>query len=156
MKKIYKVVLIIVVSLFTFNIRVFANSIDAIKMDINILENSIYVHDIHQDAGANKFDIILSANCDSYEHRFILAHEIGHFILHRDKGRCYANRLKNSKNKTVEDEADLFAGSLLLPEKTFKDAYKSLDGNYGDLSLYFRVPWDIIARRVKRLRLGIK
>jgi len=123
---------------------------------INILQNSIYVHDICGDLEKdNQFDIILSANCVSYERRFTLVHEFGHFVLHQGDGKCYANRhrLKDNSNKMLEDQADLFADALLLPEKAFKETFQRLDGNYGDLSLFFRVPWEVIVRRVKTLNI---
>ena len=62
---------------------------------------------------------------DVFRHRFNLAHELGHFILHRDDVHG---------DIEIEREADAFAGELLLPEKAMRNV------------LTARVEWDRIAR----------
>lgn len=49
--------------------------------------------------------------------RFDLAHELGHLILHR---HLKLEDIQNSNShEYIENQANLFAGALLLPEKTF-------------------------------------
>lgn len=47
--------------------------------------------------------------------RFIIAHEYGHFILHKSDTKQYAHRDTNEKDTLIEKEADLFARCLLMP-----------------------------------------
>lgn len=59
--------------------------------------------------------------------RFIIAHEIAHYVLHyspeKDNG-MYAHRdHKKGKNKQ-ENEADFFAANLLMPRDKFVSKYK--------------------------------
>jgi Zn-dependent peptidase ImmA (M78 family)/transcriptional regulator with XRE-family HTH domain len=49
---------------------------------------------------------------DVFTHRFNLAHELGHFVLHRDEVHGEIE---------IEREADAFAGELLLPEKAMRN-----------------------------------
>jgi len=60
--------------------------------------------------------------------RFVVAHEIGHFIMHKDMElpedtfsnfNIFAGMEKSLKNGAQELEANEFAGELLMPEKLF-------------------------------------
>ena len=61
--------------------------------------------------------IFINENLEEHEMRFVMAHELGHAILHR-KENCYFIRNKtlllNSKN---EVEANTFAAELLIPDE---------------------------------------
>ena len=65
--------------------------------------------------------IFLNENLSEVEMRMVMAHELGHAILHR-KENCYFIRNKTflltSKN---EIEANTFAAELLLPDDLFLD-----------------------------------
>lgn len=57
--------------------------------------------------------------------RFILAHEMGHFVMHRKLTRrtynCYEKDLISwSDNKSAETEANEFAAAILMPSKLFR------------------------------------
>lgn len=61
--------------------------------------------------------------------RFIIAHEIGHYILHYNKEKdngMYAHREHKKGKNEIENEADFFAANLLMPRKKFMDKYKEL------------------------------
>ncbi|MDZ4849697.1 MAG: XRE family transcriptional regulator [Pirellulaceae bacterium] len=68
--------------------------------------------------------------------RFDLAHEIGHLFLHRHLKREQISSPKNFK--TIERQANRFAGAFLLPSKTFLqelvsmslDAFLALKGRW--------------------------
>jgi len=55
---------------------------------------------------------------------FSLFHEAGHLILHEDDGLFL--ELKNSADKDKEEEANLFAQNILIPE-TERDEFLSLN-----------------------------
>ena len=59
--------------------------------------------------------------------RFSIAHELGHFELHRKQNQSWScssfdleNRFKSESVKDLEEEANSFASELLLPSKFFK------------------------------------
>lgn len=61
--------------------------------------------------------------------RFSIAHEIGHWLLHRGRSfRCRADDIVQnySSEITLEKEADEFASHLLMPKRLFHPAIKSL------------------------------
>lgn len=71
--------------------------------------------------------------------KFSIAHELGHFILHKSK----LTEFKDSKelltkyysNKGIEQEADEFASELLMPTNMFIHAVESSKIQYPDFNL---------------------
>jgi len=63
--------------------------------------------------------------------RFTIAHELGHFILHKDQGTMFMDKIlfrKNSekyssKDEKLEKEANYFAANVLMPENAVRDLF---------------------------------
>lgn len=72
---------------------------------------------------------------DVFAHRFNLAHELGHFVLHGDEVHG---------DIEIEREADRFAGELLLPEKAMRNVLRP------------RVEWDHFAKLSQTWGVEIK
>jgi hypothetical protein len=57
--------------------------------------------------------------------RFVIAHELGHFLLHREPGGldlCDEDALVDwHGNRPQEEEANVFAAELLMPKDQFRD-----------------------------------
>ena len=105
--------------------------------------------------------------------RFTLAHEIGHFVLHKRKDeellfmeesltyfRSKNNLEKISESeKKIEREANLFAAELLMPKvlvsKTIEEKCLDIDNEYDftDLATIFKVSEVTLAIRLKELGL---
>lgn len=95
--------------------------------------------------------------------RFIIAHEIGHYVLHYDKEKdngMYAHREHKKGKNEIENEADFFAANLLMPRKKFINRYRELKKK--DLSMdeiillladKFTVTQPMTKRRFKELGL---
>lgn len=61
--------------------------------------------------------------------RFVIAHEIGHYILHYDKMKnhgIYAHRDHKKGKSEKENEADFFAANLLMPRERFMKQFTAL------------------------------
>lgn len=61
--------------------------------------------------------IFLNENLNSVEKRFVLAHEIGHAILHRNINCFYLKKHTLMKTSIYELEANRFSSIVLLPSK---------------------------------------
>ena len=79
--------------------------------------------------GTNKF-IVVNLSESPMRRRFTIAHELGHFILHKDSNTLYAHRdmvntleLKNS----IEAEANYFAANILMPEELVRYAIEDIE-----------------------------
>ena len=69
--------------------------------------------------------------------RFAIAHELGHWELHKDVSQLFActsdNMVPSYKASTEETEANYFASGLLMPEFLF--AEKAKEGEFGVATL---------------------
>ena len=90
----------------------------------NSNDGSIIVH------GPKNIQIFLTKYNGPLRDRFTLAHELGHYVIHSEKGKfpLMAERLGNSG---AEWEANMFAAELLMPESEFRAAMNvSLDNQF--------------------------
>jgi hypothetical protein len=84
-------------------------------------------------------------------YRFTLAHEVGHWRLHRplvqDTRRCIVVCRSSQANERVELQANLFASCLLMPRKLVMEAWPDKLGNDHPYILrrksFFGLPYDM-------------
>lgn len=79
-----------------------------------------------QDKPFNKYDtgrlIVVNRNEPQGRKRFTIAHELGHYFLHRDENETlYAHRDAGQSGK-IETEANIFATNILMPEDLVREA----------------------------------
>ena len=113
-----------------------------------------------------KTDKLIGVNSDrSLEwKRFIIAHELGHYILHfkeKNLKGLYAHRDHNRGHNELENEADFFAANLLMPRESFEKKYKEIKQVYKNdkevveaLSKHFIVTIRMTERRIEELGLA--
>ena len=85
--------------------------------------------------------IFLNNNLNEYERRFVLAHEIGHAVMHT-KSSCFFNNTFNNKLK-MEYQANMFAAELLIDFKGIDTVYLE-KYSIKQLAAYFNVPVELI------------
>ncbi len=67
--------------------------------------------------------IFINENLSEPENRMVMAHELGHALMHR-KNNCYFIRNKTLLlNSKIEKEANLFAAELLIPNEIILENY---------------------------------
>lgn len=111
----------------------------------------------------------INHNHSEVRKRFTIAHELGHYILHRDKGNVmFMDKVlyrKNSeeynvKDERLEKEANYFAANLLMPEAAVRkwfakseqtDFYE--DSNIKNLAEKFKVSSSAMTYRLINLGL---
>ena len=96
--------------------------------------------------------------------RFIIAHELGHYILHYDEKAdrgMFAHRDHKKGKDEKENEADFFAANLLMPRDRFIACYNSLNNSCISLdekvllmANRFVVTDNMARRRFKELNLN--
>lgn len=97
-------------------------------------------------------------NSDLHPNRmtFTIAHELAHFILHRNYAQSNAYQVMprqndySEKKPPEEQEADCFAAELLVPNEMLKK-YKDY-ASPRELARIFAVSEDVILNRLKSLR----
>lgn len=126
----------------TYNTRNIYDLIDSLDIMIirKELQNGLKAK-FFRDMFGNEF-IYLASNINESEEKYLLAHEVGHAILHTDISvEYYYNSLVNTGK--LEKQADYFAVELLIDEANI-DKQILLDMNIEQLSSYFGIPIELI------------
>lgn len=101
------------------------------------------------------FRIVVNSNDAPNRQRFTLAHEIAHFVLHRDlvpNGLTDNAMYRSSLSDQYERQADRYAASVLLPAEAVRQAYRQ-DKAIARLAAFFQVSEAALRIRLKELRL---
>lgn len=99
-----------------------ANDIDVYEGDLDKKVSGA----IKYDKSTNKFAILLNKNDARTRQRFTLAHELGHFFLHKEilmSDEIHIDTMFRMPDEK-EKEVDYFAGALLMNKTLLKKMYK--------------------------------
>lgn len=94
--------------------------------------------------------IFLNSSLNEYEQRFVLAHELGHAIMHTKSSCFFTNTLVNNKLKK-EYQANMFAANLLVDLSNTDELYLQRY-SINQLAAYYKVPTELIKFRFKENR----
>lgn len=90
--------------------------------------------------------------------RFIIVHELAHYLLHYMGGGEFFKHRENTKGKNLEEnDADYLAACLLMPAKSFKKQYdllkkgRTYQRTVDELQVKFRTPRESIERRIEEV-----
>lgn len=81
--------------------------------------------------------------------RFTLAHELGHYFLHRDRAIEFVDKAlyRSSQMSSMEYEANNFAGALLMPKNLILDFIRLRGASAELISEYFDV--SVLAAKIR-------
>ena len=85
--------------------------------------------------------IHINSNLNEDEQRIVLAHELGHAIMHKGYNCVFLSHHTYMTKDIYEHQANLFAASLLLPNEV-PEEYRELSGQ--QLAMLYRVPIEFI------------
>jgi len=129
-----------------------------------IFSIKIYETDIGKDVSGflekigNTWAIYVNRNESEYRKRFTLAHELGHYILHREipnNSLAFRDQIffRDENTSPQEKEANKFAANLLMPQDDFLKAIK--DGDNPILKLADKFKLSTAAVRYRAYQLGL-
>lgn len=102
------------------------------------------------------------AGLNIYHHpnrkRFTLAHEIAHFILHRDEKQRFVDEVfarRQGGADPKEREADTFAAEILMPESAFRSAITAGVKSVQELAARFSASTAAVQVRARSLGYAI-
>lgn len=78
---------------------------------------------LHYDEDCNMFEICLKESLSDEEKITTLAHELGHYFLHKDECTTYLSRSSIHFDSGYEKDADIFASDFLLNDDVFDNCY---------------------------------
>lgn len=136
------------------------------------VEGFISINDENIDKFKNKKIIKLNKKENMFKKRFIIAHELGHYLFEfNDFSLESNNKFLNASFKSTppvekeeiikENRASYFAACLLMPKDAFLKKYREFSKNFKNydlilkLSTYFEVPVKSVEIRFKELNLKI-
>lgn len=93
--------------------------------------------------------IYLAEGLDDHEQRFVCAHELGHFLLHKHVNRLFMETRTYAKTSVYEREADRFAVWLLYPED--QPLTDWLDYTAAQVAACMGVPEDLAQYRMEQI-----
>lgn len=99
-------------------------------------------------------DCFITLNCDleEWEVRIVLAHELGHAVLHKETNICFLKNYTYSNTNKMENEANEFAAHVLIKDKALSIFSKGYDHvTVEQLSKHFRVPEELIMYKFENL-----
>lgn len=111
---------------------------------------------------ASCYRIVINSRHSPERQRFTVAHELAHFLLHREKDDFVVSREQmhrsedyfqylEAEDRAYEAEANIFAATLLMPPNLFRPASERLEGDVGQLAKLFWVSEDAVRRRTREL-----
>jgi len=84
--------------------------------------------------------IVVNLADSARRRRFTIAHELAHYILHKDENQPYYAHRDAGQNGGIEREANMFASSILMPKALIESALEALSGSiFGDVPPYMRI-----------------
>ncbi len=119
--------------------------------------------------GQKVYTIIVNTQKSATKQYFALAHELGHYFLHKEKLIEKVWRIDNEENldarelfrldttedsteRSIETEANNFAASLIMPEKLVEEAWQKLE-TIEECAKVFNVSILVMTIRLENLRL---
>lgn len=102
--------------------------------------------------------IKVNKNQNIRRQRFTVAHELGHYMMHRNKSEAFTDEVffRAEKKDIIEYRANEFASQLLMPEERIKKAISEGDRNLGKLAERFNVSSAAMKVRVQELGYKLK
>ncbi len=112
-------------------------------------------HDTITVNGPQDFTIRLMRSDGPLRHRFTIAHELGHYILHSGQGQRRLKAGRDGSDCREEWEANWFAAAFLMPEADFRAAAEANHGDANRLAGRFLVSAEAARVRLKSLGLAM-
>ena len=102
--------------------------------------------------GDGAWYVIVSSLLPNDRQRFTVAHEIGHWLLHRGSREAFAHA--GPQTGRYEREANTFAAELLMPHNAFLEAVWELNADVGQLARRFGTSREATLLRLKQFGFG--
>jgi Zn-dependent peptidase ImmA (M78 family) len=139
--------------------------VEGLALALGIRVNKVYLQDdlsgLIQNVGDDRFEISVNARHSDTRQRFTVAHELGHYVLHRfligdgnadDCAYRSNGAFKNNKiGPRQETEANKFAANLLMPAEAIIRLREEGIDDFVRMARRLRV-----SEGAMKIRLGIK
>ncbi|EZH64726.1 transcriptional regulator [Bacillaceae bacterium JMAK1] len=120
-------------------------------ININYQEDKVDAFSSMNAINGNSYFVITTGDSGSfYRQQFSIAHEIGHWVLHQN---INPQELDKDEYKTMENEANKFASTFLLPEESFGNELRTKIADEIDTYYNLKRKWNVsMAAMIMRAR----
>lgn len=104
-----------------------------------------------------RYRVTVNARHTRQRQRFTLAHEIAHYVMHRDligDGVTDNAMYRSGLSDAIEQQANRYAADILMPASTVRRAYRNGVKSFAEMAQLFDVSTDAARIRMRDLRLG--
>ena len=100
----------------------------------------IVIQDEHfENYGTGRLIVVNLAD-SARRRRFTIAHELAHYILHKDESLTYYAHRDAGQNGGIEREANIFASCILMPRTLVESSLEELSGSiFGEAVPYMKI-----------------
>ncbi len=127
-----------------------------VDMNANFEDDDVSGRICRVDSDPSKYRIDVNQRHSKRRKRFTLAHEISHYLLHRDQigdGVTDTAMYRSRLNNYMESEANRLAAQLIMPSNLLRPVWRAGFRTIADLCNRFEVSEDALRIRLKQLRL---
>ncbi|WP_024622114.1 ImmA/IrrE family metallo-endopeptidase [Metaclostridioides mangenotii] len=118
-------------------------------LNINILKDDLKYFKGYFLRDNKSVSIVIDSNLSEYEERCVVAHELGHVVLHSGSNICFLTNYTYSNTKKLENEANEFAAELLVSDENIQEAMEKQFSMVEQMACYFEVPNELIEYKFK-------
>lgn len=128
-----------------------AKALGVAVVELDLPENINGAVQYQNDNGQDEAKIILNKSFPLQRKVFTLAHELGHFVLHKGEMRFRLDKIDYTEKESIkETEANYFAASLLVPKDKLIKILMTAEGiEHEIIANYFGVSTPVIENRIK-------
>ena len=131
-------------------------SVKALEADLSPMGSNVsgVIQWVNKDGKQDPL-IIVNSKYPPQRKIFTLAHELGHFVLHKGEDKLRVDEFDYSQNTDEvlqESEANFFAACLLVPRAKLDSVLAVANGNLGAVADYFGVSIPMIEARLRWLK----
>ena len=122
------------------------------KLGIRLKEESLdddISGELYRDQKDGSWVIVVNSNQTEARKRFTIAHELGHYVLHRNESDVFEDEIffRSDEKDLSEYQADNFAAELLMPKELFTGALNEKGCTIETLAKKFGVSY--VATRIR-------
>lgn len=105
--------------------------------------------ELYRDQEEGNWVIVVNRNQTEARQRFTIAHELGHYVLHRNESDVFEDEIffRSDEKDLSEYQADNFAAELLMPKELFASALNEKGCSIETLAKKFGVSY--VATRIR-------
>ncbi|MDX6158072.1 ImmA/IrrE family metallo-endopeptidase [Bacillus subtilis] len=134
----------------TNNVSIICNNLSILRLESNLGNVNGFLQYCEEEG-----EYIIHINENAGYRNFVIAHELGHYFLHKKLNSFKLSNCSVSLEEKLEQQANIFASELLVTDKMILDANINFNEyTLNEIASYFRVPSFVIKHKIEQLKFS--